>query len=193
MWAVLTAVGVVALTAVLVVGLMNRGVDHRIDDALDRGERPQAPAFTLPLLTPGPGVPGPEGRPVSLDDFRGRVVVLNLWASWCGPCKNEAPYLQAMADRLRDRDVVLLGMDIEDLSSDATAFMRDNGLTYASVRDPNDDVKSAFGATGVPETFVIDREGRIALTHRTELGQDQAAQIERIALQVAAESREPTS
>lgn len=156
--AVLAALVVV----LLVVGLMNRGQATTIDDALAAGSRPPAPDLTLPVLVSGPGLP-PAGRDASLSDLRGKVVLVNLWASWCGPCKEEAPVLERLWNRYRDKGVVVLGIDIQDLTSDALAFMRDYGLTYPSLRDGSDTSKAAFEATGVPETYLVDRQGRIAL------------------------------
>ena len=152
---------IVGVVVLLVVGLANRGVDTRIDDALAAGERVAAPDVTLPVLLPGPGLPA--GRQVSLSDLRGRPVVLNVWASWCGPCEDEAPVLEGLWRRYRDRGVLVLGLDTQDLSSKARAFARRHGLTFPSLRDGDGDARRRFGTTGVPETFLIDREGRIAL------------------------------
>ncbi len=156
------AVATALVVVLLVVGLMNRGQSTTIDDALAAGSRPPAPDITLPVLVSGPGLP-PVGRDASLSDLRGKVVLLNLWASWCGPCKDEAPVLERIWNRYKDRGVVVLGLDIQDLTSDALAFIGEYGLTYPSLRDGSDDSKTALEATGVPETYLIDREGRIAL------------------------------
>jgi cytochrome c biogenesis protein CcmG, thiol:disulfide interchange protein DsbE len=155
---------VVALLIIilLVVGLMNRGGATTIDDALATGDRPQAPELTLPVLVSGPGLPL-AGQQASLSDLRGKVVLLNLWASWCGPCKEEAPVLEAVWNRYRAKGVVVLGIDIQDLTQDALAFIEEYRLTYPSLRDGSDDSKTALEATGVPETYLIDRTGRIAL------------------------------
>ena len=155
--------GATALVVVLlVVGLMNRGQSTTIDDALAAGSRPPAPDITLPVLVTGPGLP-PVGQQASLADLKGKVVLLNLWASWCGPCKDEAPVLERIWTQYRDKGVVVLGIDIQDLTSDALAFVKEYGLTYPSLRDGSDDSKTALEATGVPETFLIDRQGRVAL------------------------------
>jgi cytochrome c biogenesis protein CcmG, thiol:disulfide interchange protein DsbE len=156
------AVVAALIVVLLVVGLLNRGTSTTIDDALETGSRPPAPALTLPVLVSGPGLP-PVGRDASLSDLKGKVVVLNLWASWCEPCKEESPVLEKLWRANRSRGVVVLGVDIQDLSSDARAFIREYGLTYPSLRDGTDEAKSALEATGVPETYIIDRAGRIAL------------------------------
>lgn len=159
------AVGAVVTALVivlLVVGLVNSGQSTTIDDALEAGTRPPAPDLTLPVLVSGPGLP-PAGQDASLSDLKGKVVLLNLWASWCGPCKDEAPVLERIWNRYESKGLVVLGIDIQDLSSDARAFIKEYGLTYPSLRDGSDDSKSALEATGVPETYLIDRKGRIAL------------------------------
>ena len=150
------------IIVLLVVGLMNRGGATTIDDALEMGNRPPAPELTLPVLVSGPGLP-PAGQQASLSDLQGNVVLLNLWASWCGPCKEEAPVLEAVWDRYREKGVIVLGVDIQDLTEDALAFIKEYRLTYPSLRDGSDDSKTSLEATGVPETYLIDRTGRIAL------------------------------
>ena len=154
---------VLGVVALLVVGLVNRDIGTSIQDALDEGDRPQAPELTLPVLIAGDGV-GPVGSEVSLSDLRGRTVVLNFWASWCEPCEAEAPVLEEVAERYRPGDdVVVLGVDVQDVRQNALEFAEDNGLTYPSLRDGEDKGRRPFEVQGLPETFVIDPQGRIAL------------------------------
>jgi cytochrome c biogenesis protein CcmG/thiol:disulfide interchange protein DsbE len=155
------AAAVIALVALLAVGLANRGVGNRIDEALGEGERPPAPDVELPVLIGGAGL-GPAGSTARLADLRGRVVLVNFWASWCEPCRDEAPILERLWQRYRNRDVVVLGIDARDLSEEALAFARRYGLSYPSLRDGTDGAERDFETTGVPETFLIDRQGRIA-------------------------------
>jgi cytochrome c biogenesis protein CcmG, thiol:disulfide interchange protein DsbE len=111
-----------------------------------------APDFTLGRLD----------RPGSLQlsSLRGKVVVLNFWASWCQPCKLEAPDLAASAKRWSGR-VVVLGVDVNDPSGDARGFMRKYGITYPIVHDNKNVTSPKYGLTGLPETFFLDRRGRI--------------------------------
>ena len=160
--AAVAGLAVVALLALLTVGLLNQDRATTIDDALTEGERPEAPELSLPLLIPG-GDLDQEGEMVSLEALRGRPVVLNFWASWCPPCRDEAPLLEDLWRRYRERGVVMLGVDVRDLSGNAREFGEEFGYTYPSVRDGTDGTERRFQTTGVPETFIIDRQGRIAL------------------------------
>jgi cytochrome c biogenesis protein CcmG/thiol:disulfide interchange protein DsbE len=112
----------------------------------------RAPDFTLGRLD----------RPGSLQlsSLRGKVVVLNFWASWCQPCKLEAPDLAASAKKWSGR-VVVLGVDVNDPSGDARSFMRKYGITYPIVHDNRNVTSPKYGLTGLPETFFLDRRGRI--------------------------------
>jgi cytochrome c biogenesis protein CcmG, thiol:disulfide interchange protein DsbE len=101
---------------------------------------------------------------LELASLRGKVVVLNFWASWCVPCKQEAPALEKIWREYRSRGVVVLGVDSEDYSGDARSFMRKYGLTYPVVREPGNDLWGPYGVSGVPETRVIDRRGKYAGT-----------------------------
>jgi len=153
------AVGVLALIGLLAYGLGVNHPDRGIDQALARGERVKAPAFDLPRLSGG-------GR-VSLHDLRGKVVVLNIWASWCEPCRAESPLLERWHRRISaDGRGTVLGVDVLDVSSDARSFVRELGLSYPQVHDKEDSLRSDYGASGVPETAVIDRQGRLAAIRR---------------------------
>jgi cytochrome c biogenesis protein CcmG/thiol:disulfide interchange protein DsbE len=111
-----------------------------------------APDFTLTLF---------DGGTISLEDLRGKAVLLNFWASWCPPCRVEAPALQAAWERYKDKEVVFLGVNIQDKEKDARAFIKEFGITYLNGRDPSGRVSLDYGTWGIPETFFIDREGRI--------------------------------
>jgi len=106
------------------------------------------------------------GEPVSLDAYRGRVVVVNFWASGCHPaCYEEAPVLERNWCAYRDRDVVVLGVDIQDRAEAAKKFIADFSLTFPNALDAAGRVSVDYGVYGVPETFFIDRRGRIRAKH----------------------------
>jgi cytochrome c biogenesis protein CcmG/thiol:disulfide interchange protein DsbE len=157
--AVAAIVGVVALLGLLAYGLVASDPDRGIDDALARGETVEAPGFDLRRLSG-------EGRG-SLADYRGKVVVLNAWASWCDPCREESPLLQRWHRRMsRDGSGTVLGIDALDIDGDARAFVREYGLTYPMLRDPEAESLVDYGVAGYPETFVIDERGRIVALRR---------------------------
>jgi cytochrome c biogenesis protein CcmG, thiol:disulfide interchange protein DsbE len=98
-------------------------------------------------------------RKVALNQFRGQVVVLNFWATWCPPCTEELPSLINMQDRLRARGVVVLGVSI-DVDNDAYhRFLKQRSVNFLTVRDPEQKVADLYGTAGWPETYVIDRQG----------------------------------
>ena len=106
------------------------------------------------------------GEPMRLDALRGRVVVVNFWASWCHPaCYEEAPVLERNWRAYRDRDVVVLGVDIQDKAEAAKKFIADFSLTFPNAPDAGGRVSVDYGVYGVPETFFIDRRGRIRAKH----------------------------
>jgi cytochrome c biogenesis protein CcmG/thiol:disulfide interchange protein DsbE len=148
----------VALVALLAYGLASNEPDRGIDQALGSGGREQAPEVELPQLG--------GGADASLADYRGKVVVLNFWASWCDPCKAESPLLQRWHERLAKQGGLVLGVDVQDLSGDARAFVDEYRLTYPMLRDGPGDLRDDFGILGLPETFVVDRQGRIAAVQR---------------------------
>lgn len=170
-WATIAGILVLGVVVLLVVGLVNRDVGTSIQDALDEGDRPEAPGLTLPVLLAADGI-GPRGAEVSLEELRGRTVILNFWASWCEPCEREAPVLDEVASRYRSvDDVVVLGVDVQDLRGNALEFAEEYGIRYPSLRDGGDGAYRDYQLTGLPETFVIDPEGRIALRKIGEVTQ----------------------
>ena len=161
---VLAIVASAALIGLLVYGLGSRADDVSIEQALVRGERPAAPSRELPVLG--------ESATRSIADLRGKVVVLNFWASWCGPCKVEAPVLDRAQKRLeRAGTGTVLGVTRDDATTDSLKFVRDQSITYPSLRDVDTKLARDYGSTKVPETFVIDARGRIADVLRGQITQ----------------------
>ncbi len=121
--------------------------------AVASGALPVAPEFVLRQLN-GSGS-------LALVSLRGSVVVVNFWASWCDPCKDEAPILQDVwVTDLQPQGDVFVGVVTQDLSDDARAFAKAYGLTYPLVHDDGGGVARAWGVGALPETFVLDRQGR---------------------------------
>lgn len=140
--------------------------------------------------TPGP-LKGPDlmdtDKTISLDDFAGDVVVINVWGQWCGPCRTEITELQKVYDATRDQGVAFLGIDVRDNNIDAPRdFVIDRGVTFPSIYDPSMRTMIAFGGryptTVIPSTVVLDREHRVAAVFLRELlAEDLRPVVERLA------------
>jgi cytochrome c biogenesis protein CcmG/thiol:disulfide interchange protein DsbE len=160
---------VAAFLALLAYGLLSKGTDDRIDEALASGRPAAAPSFSLEALERG-ALPRRLEREVgpaladdhlSLAELRGVPVVLNLWASWCSPCREEAGRLEDGWQSFGPRGVLFLGLDIQDVRGDGQDFIRKHGATYPSVREPGREIANSYGATGIPETYFIDARGDV--------------------------------
>lgn len=140
---------VAALLALLVYGLTTQRLQAGITPKPDT----LAPDFQLTTF---------DGQPIHLESYRGKVVVVNFWASWCVPCRDEQPVLESLWKRYQGRDVVFLGINIQDDRHDGLAFLRQFGVSYPNAPDPTGAVAINYGVVGVPETYVISRQGTIA-------------------------------
>jgi len=98
-------------------------------------------------------------RKVALHDFRGQIVVLNFWASWCEPCIEETPSLIAMSQKVKDKGITVLAVSIDVDEAAYKRFLQQHGVTFTTVRDPEQKSSGLYGTTGWPETFIVDREG----------------------------------
>ncbi len=149
-----------AVVALIVFGVAAKSPDTSLDQAVAAGDRPAAPAADRRL----PALDGAGTK--AIRDLRGKVVVLNFWASWCEPCRAEAPALERTQRKLAGAEGTVLGVDWNDAMPDARHFTRQYGITYPVVRDVGGKLAKAYGVTGLPETFVIDRDGRVAALQR---------------------------
>jgi cytochrome c biogenesis protein CcmG/thiol:disulfide interchange protein DsbE len=147
----------VFIAVLAVVGLLAYGLISKGGANIAVGET--APDGALPRLV-GNGTG-------SLADYRGQWVLVNFWASWCIPCRDEAPLLERFQRRHGDRAFTVLGIDSRDLSGDGRDFVDQYGLSYPQLRDGDGrERRDAYGMTGFPENFLIDPQGKVALIHR---------------------------
>lgn len=164
---------IVALVVLGFIGLLGYGLaaqapETTIDDALATKRAVSAPAFDLEVLEGGrlgPLAPAwdraaADGR-VKLSELRGTPLVLNFWASWCDPCREEAPVLRKGWEAARQRGVLFVGLDIQDVRQDARRFVKELGQDYPQLRDPDKTIGRAYGITGIPETYFVSRRGRV--------------------------------
>ena len=160
-WAVILAAAL--LVGLLAYGVASRRADTSIDDAISKGKRVAAPTARLPVLG--------AGGERSLADYKGKVVVLNFWASWCRPCTEELPLLERTHRAISGRNALVLGANYQDVSTSALDFVRRFKLTYPSLRDRDGEFADRYGSRAFPETFVVDRRGRIAAQRRGPVDQ----------------------
>jgi cytochrome c biogenesis protein CcmG/thiol:disulfide interchange protein DsbE len=157
------ALAAAALVALLTYGVASQGPDTSIDQKLQEGERVEAPVKDLPML-------GGQGTG-SLADHKGKVVVLNVWASWCPPCQSEMPLLQRTQEQISKQGGLVLGVDTQDSPDDALKFLRKQNISFPSLRDRDREYGQKYGVSAYPETFLIDRKGRIAALRRGPVDQ----------------------
>jgi peroxiredoxin len=137
-----------------------------------------------PGLAPDFAVPDLSGQAVRLSGLRGQVVLLNLWTTWCPPCREEMPSMEKLYQRLKDRGFVLLAVSQDEAGKAAVEpFVRDLGLTFPVLVDPEHQVGDRFNVWGYPESFIIDREGRVVervIGPRDWVASDRVAALERL-------------
>ena len=151
-----------------VVALLGFGVVAKSDKQLEAGEA--APVAELEVLSAGPsGGSPPLAGTASIADFRGQWVLLNIWASWCGPCEVESPDLVAYQREHGGAGFTILGIQTQDGTDDGLEFVREFDLNYPSLRDGSGDYADELGSTGVPETILLDPEGDVAYIRRGEV------------------------
>ena len=168
--------GVIAITVLgllfaglLAYGLIARAPDRTIDDSLANGQSAHAPDYRLKILRHGSLGPVIDARLrsafkdgwIETHELRGQPHVLNIWASWCAPCRIEAPVFARAWPEARRKGVLFVGLDMQDATDDAINFLEKFGIEYLNIRDPTNAVMRRYGATGIPETYFISARGRV--------------------------------
>jgi cytochrome c biogenesis protein CcmG/thiol:disulfide interchange protein DsbE len=163
-WTWVALAGVFALIALLIYGVAIKSGGNKFDNAVAGGQRELAPTRQLRVLN--------EQRTASLEDYRGKVVLLNFWASWCDPCKKEAPAVERAYQRYKSQGLQVIGANVDDLSTKANAFIEKYGITYPNWVYSSGNATRDFGTRRMPETFVIDRDGKVVALQRYEVDDD---------------------
>jgi len=148
--------GLVLLAVLALVGLLTYGLVKKGGSSLVKGEDVPGATTSLPEL---------DGKgSASVADYRGRWVLLNVWASWCPPCQTESPDLQRFYDSHGGKDFTIVGIDTNDLSPDGLKFVRDHDITYPQLHDGSGDFATDdLKTTGVPESFLLSPKGKLVL------------------------------
>ncbi|MBI2866695.1 MAG: TlpA family protein disulfide reductase [Chloroflexi bacterium] len=173
----MTARRVVALVSgfalVIFVALLGLAIARQAQPGLS-GEGPRrlvgqpAPDFTITTF---------DGQQLTLSQYRGQPVVVNFWASWCPPCRAEAPTLERTWQEYRERGVVFIGIDIEDTEADALAFLQQFGITYPNGPDPQGGITRDYGVLYIPTTLFVSRTGKVVQRWESAIGQAKLTQL----------------
>ncbi len=156
---------VVAVAMLLVLSTSGDGFFHRrktpVSGKNDLFTILRIQKFEEPLVAPDFTLKDLKGNQVALKNFKGRVVFLNFWATWCPPCRREMPAMERLYKKLKDRGLVILAVDMQESEKLVKAFMSEFSLSFPALLDRNGDISFLYGMRGLPTTYIIDREGKI--------------------------------
>lgn len=142
----------VAVTAlVIILSLKLNDSSYKFSNQVAIKDNLPAPDFTFPGL---------DGKTVSLSDYKGKVVLVNIWATWCPPCVDEMPSMEKLYHKFKGENFEILAVSIDESGLKAVApFMKKSGLTFPALIDSEGAIKTVYGITGIPESFIIDKQG----------------------------------
>ncbi len=162
---ILAILFVAAVIMLLVLSTSGDGFFHRRkvpeSDKMDLFTRLRVQKFEEPVVAPDFTLKDLKGTQVTLKNFKGRVVFLNFWATWCPPCRREMPSMERLNKQLKDRDFTMLAVDMQESEKQVRAFISEFSLSFPALLDLNGDISSLYGIVGLPTTYIIDREGKI--------------------------------
>ena len=138
------------VSAIVGLSLLLPALGHTVTMAED------APDFTLKSL---------EGENLRLKEYRGQVVLINFWASWCGPCREEMPLLEQIHQRYEPLGFTLLGVNVEENSNDAVSWLKDRPVSFPILFDPDNGVSKLYDVVAMPSTVIVDRQGNVRFLH----------------------------
>jgi cytochrome c biogenesis protein CcmG/thiol:disulfide interchange protein DsbE len=168
-------VGIIFFAALLAISSVVLGCKDKDTEAAAAWEkaeksakRPEAPRELAPPFT----VATLDGGTFRLEAVRGLPVVINFWASWCGPCRTEAPDIEKVYREFRGVGVEFIGIAVQDTPDNVRGFVRKYGITFKTGLDVSDEIAAAYGLTGVPQTFIVDRNGRLSHVHIGVISED---------------------
>lgn len=146
----------VSIIAILIIVALTMGALGIVSPkSYAASEMPEAKKFTLSTL---------DGeKEVSLEDFAGKAVVINFWATWCGPCREEMPLLQKEWEKYQKKDIEFIGIDVMDDKNLAAALTKEMGITYINLHDASGEISNKYGVIALPATFFINKEGLVAI------------------------------
>ena len=121
-----------------------------------------------------------SGEPVSMASLKGQVVLLNFWASWCGPCRQEFPLLDTIHKKYKKIGFTVIGLNVEPDSKDAEVFLKQNPVSFPIVYDPKDDLSKRYGIGGMPSVALIDRKGIVRWMHKSYVAGDENEYLDQV-------------
>lgn len=147
------------------------GLAGPADQAADIAPGVTAPAFQLMSST---------GKPISLADLKGQVVLINFWASWCGPCRQEMPILDQLYHSYKEAGFMMIGVNVEPNARDAEKFLKGTPVSFPILFDPHSQVSSLYQVSGMPSTVIVDRNGKVRYVHHGYLPGDEGEYLNQI-------------
>ncbi|MFQ5901025.1 MAG: TlpA family protein disulfide reductase [Thermodesulfobacteriota bacterium] len=146
-----------SLFILIAISMLSLGISQASEDPWEKMgvtkiHETQAPEFVLPTI---------DGKLIAINDFRGKVVFINFWATWCIPCRKEMPSMERLHNRYKDKGLVILAVDVMEDTNTVQGFMDELGLTFLALMDKKDEVSPLYSVYAIPTSYLIDKKGKI--------------------------------